>query len=59
LDIRFRSSIDKIALAFEAVCVICQHKIETDEPLFEVLIDDVINGGDKSDSNSDDDFVIK
>jgi hypothetical protein len=59
LDIRFRNSIDKIAPAFEAVCVICQYKIETDEPLFEVLIDDVVKGGNESDSNSDDDFVIE
>jgi hypothetical protein len=59
LDVRFRNSLDKIAPAFEAVCVICQYKIETDEPLYDVLIDDVVNGGDESDSDSDDGFVIE
>ena len=37
----------------------CQYKIDTDEPLFDVLIDDVVNGGDKSDRDSKDDSVIE
>jgi len=53
LDDRFRNSTDKFGPAFEAVCVICQYKIETDEPLFDVLIDDVVNGGDNTDSEND------
>jgi len=48
----FRHGTIKIARAFEAVSVICQYKIERDEPLFDVLIDDVLNGNDE-DSDSD------
>ena len=41
---RFRHGVGKIAAAFESVAVICQYKIERDEPLFDVLIEDVVFG---------------
>jgi hypothetical protein len=37
----FRHGVDAFATSFEAVCVLCQYQIE-DEPLFDVLIDDVL-----------------
>ena len=40
---KFRHSQDKFKHSFEAVCVICQYQIEIDEPLFDILIEDVIN----------------
>jgi hypothetical protein len=58
LDDRFQNSIDRFAPVFEAVCVICQYKIETDEPLFDVLIDDVVSGGNKSDADTENGSVI-
>jgi hypothetical protein len=58
LDDRFRNSIDRFSPAFEAVCVICQYKIEMDEPLFDVLIDGVVSGGEKSDADSKNGSVI-
>jgi hypothetical protein len=54
----FLHSIDKLSIAFEAVCVICQFKLETDVPLFDILIQQVIDKeeglDDDSDSNSSD-----
>ena len=43
LQHRFRHGVDKIAKAFESVAVICQYKVESDEPLFDVLIEDLVN----------------
>ena len=34
---RFRHSVKKVARAFESVAVICQYKIEREEPLFDIL----------------------
>lgn len=45
----FRHRVDKIALAFESVAVICQYKIEREEPLYDVLIEDVVFGDYKAD----------
>ena len=42
---RFRHGVQKIASAFESVAVICEYKIEADEPLFDVLVEDVVLGG--------------
>ena len=42
---RFRHCVGKIARAFESVAVISQHKIEADEPLYDVLVDDIVFGG--------------
>jgi hypothetical protein len=39
---RFRHSVDPFANCFEAVCVICQHQIENNRPLYDVLIDDMM-----------------
>ena len=46
LNNQFRHGVDKIAVAFESVAVICQYKIEADEPLYDVLIEDVVFGDD-------------
>ena len=42
---RFRHGVGKIARAFESVAVICQYKIEADEPLYDVLVEDIVFGG--------------
>jgi hypothetical protein len=39
---RFRHSVDRFKNCFEAVCVICQYQIENDRPLYDVLIDDLM-----------------
>ena len=41
LRYRFRHGVGKIARAFESVAV-CQYKIEADEPLYDVFIEDVV-----------------
>jgi len=38
---RFRHSTAKFGVCFEAVCVLCQYKLEHDRPLFDVLVEDV------------------
>ena len=38
---RFRHGVDKFATCFESVCVICQYQLEDDQPLFDVLIEDI------------------
>ena len=43
LSNRFRHPVDKFPIVFEAICVICQYKIESEEPLFDILIEDVLN----------------
>ena len=40
----FRHGVGKIAAAFESVAVICQYKIETDDPLYDILIESVVYG---------------
>ena len=40
---RFQHGEEKFRCAFEAICVICQCKLETELPLHDVLIDAVIN----------------
>jgi hypothetical protein len=39
---RFRHSVDRFGNCFETVCVICQYQIEMDCPLFEVLIEELM-----------------
>lgn len=39
---RFRHSRDKFPIVFEAICVICQYKIELEEPLFDILIEELV-----------------
>ena len=51
---KFQHAVAKVAPAFEAVAVICQYKVENDEPLFDILVDDVINGGPDVDNDNDD-----
>ena len=46
----FCYGVGKIGTAFEAVAVVCQYKIEAEEPLYDILIDDVLH--DYSDDES-------
>ena len=51
----FRHSLDKIGIAFEAVAVICQYKVEAEEPMYDVLVEDILRENDKySDSEIED-----
>jgi hypothetical protein len=61
---RFRHSKEKLAIAFKAICVISQLKLETDMPLFDILIQQVldkelglgtVSDDEDSDEDSDDD----
>ena len=45
---RFRHIEDKFGSAFEAVCVLCQYKLENELPLYDVLIAAVVNAADKN-----------
>jgi hypothetical protein len=49
---RFRHGEDKFGKAFEAVCVLCQYKLENELPLYDVLIAAVVNAADNNDSES-------
>jgi hypothetical protein len=40
---RFRHSAERFENCFEAVCVICQYQIENNRPLYDVLIDDLMD----------------
>lgn len=40
---RFRHSDESFAASFEAVCVVAQYKVENETPLFDVLIQDVVD----------------
>jgi hypothetical protein len=40
---RFRHGVDQFATAFESICVICQYQIEDDMPLYDVLIEDIMD----------------
>lgn len=42
LDTRFRHSIARFQNVVEAVCVICQYQIETDKPLFDILVEGIL-----------------
>jgi hypothetical protein len=39
---RFRHGVEQFASCFEAICVICQYQLEDDMPLFDVLIEDIM-----------------
>jgi hypothetical protein len=45
---RFRHSTDRFATCFEAVCVLCQYKLEHDRFLFDILIPAVFDDTDDS-----------
>lgn len=49
---RFRHSDDKFEDAFEAVCVICQYKLENELPLYDILIQAVLDANDDQSSDS-------
>jgi hypothetical protein len=49
---RFRHGKDKFGKAFEAVCVVCQYKLENELPLYDVLIHAVINAQENNDTAS-------
>ena len=56
----FRHKLSKIGIAFEAVAVICQYKVEREEPMYDVLVEDVLNGNEEdSDSEIEDIIDIK
>jgi len=40
---RFRHKTSRFKTCFEAVCVICQYQIETDYPLFNILIEELMD----------------
>lgn len=40
---RFRHSVGRFEQCMESVCVICQYKVEMGEPLYDVLIESVVN----------------
>jgi hypothetical protein len=40
---RFRHGVDQFATVFESICVICQYQIEDDMPLYDVLIEDIMD----------------
>ena len=46
----FCHGVGKIGIAFEAVAVVCQYKIAAEEPLYDILIDNVLH--DYSDDKS-------
>lgn len=39
---RFRHSVARFAICFEAVCVICQYQLENGKPLYNILIEDIM-----------------
>ena len=49
---RFRHAEDKFGAAFEAVCVLCQYKLENELPLYDILIQAVITARDNNDTAS-------
>jgi hypothetical protein len=50
---RLRHGPGKIGIAFKVVAVICQYKIEAEEPLWDVLVEDVLDEDVEEDSDSD------
>lgn len=52
---RFRHGEHKFGEAFEAVCVTCQYKLENELPLYDVLIEAVINAVNNGDSSESSD----
>jgi hypothetical protein len=42
LEGRFCYSIGRFKSVFEAVCVICQYQIETDKPLYDILVEGIL-----------------
>jgi DDE superfamily endonuclease len=50
---RFRHAESKFGVAFDAVCVLCQYKLENELPLYDVLIEAVINAADDDDDDND------
>ena len=50
---RFQYGTRKVRTAFKTVAVICQYKIEVEEPLWDVLVQDVLKEDPDSDSDSD------
>lgn len=40
---RFRHSADRLQTCVEAACVVCQYKMEMGDPLYDILIEAVVN----------------
>jgi hypothetical protein len=51
----FRHGVHSFATAFESVCVLCQYQLEYDEPLFDVLVEDVLR---EDQDGDEDDYEI-
>jgi DDE superfamily endonuclease len=43
LAVRFRHSLPQLKMAYEAVAILCQYKLENELPLYDILIEDVLN----------------
>jgi hypothetical protein len=43
IDGRFRHGPQKFAICFEAICVLCQYQMEQEQPLYDVLIQDIVD----------------
>ena len=54
----FCHGVGKIGTAFEAVAVVCQYKIEAEEPLYDILIDDVLHDYSDDKSVAHDKYII-
>ena len=53
INSRFRHGPQQFAKCFEAICVICQYMIENNEPLFDVLIEDILEENENSEDESE------
>ena len=53
LQERFQHGTGKVRRDFKAVAVICEDKIEAEESMWDVLVDDVLKEDPDSDSESD------
>lgn len=50
---RFRHKKIRFGLAFDAVCALCQYKMENETPLFDILIEDVVDASTEDDDSCD------
>jgi hypothetical protein len=51
---QFRHPEEKFQYAFEAVCVLCQYKLENELPLYDILVQAVVDAGNEDDEEDDD-----
>jgi hypothetical protein len=53
LDTRFRHSEERFACAFEACCVLAQYRIQGEIPLYDILIQDVVDRFDEGEQEEE------